>query len=131
MVQGHVDSTAKIISRIPDGDSIRYTFQFPAERAALMPYLIEKGYVTIDGTSLTLTVVDDKERSFAIALIAHSQEKVVLTDKREGDVVNIEVDCVGKYILGSEERINGMVERLVETRLEAIVETKLKAKGLI
>lgn len=123
MVQGHVDSTATIISRIPDGDSIRYTFQFPAERAALMPYLVEKGYVTIDGASLTLTAVDDKERSFAIALIAHSQEKVVLTDKKEGGVVNVEVDCVGKYILGSEERINGMVER--------IVEAKLKEKGLI
>lgn len=131
MVQGHVDSTAKIISRIPDGDSIRYTFQFPPERAGLMPYLVEKGYVTIDGTSLTLTTVDDKERTFGIALIAHSQEKVVLTDKREEDVVNVEVDCVGKYILGSEERINGLVERMVEQKLEAMVEAKLKAKGLI
>jgi riboflavin synthase len=127
MVQGHVDSTATIVGRVPDGDSIRYTFQFPADRAALMPYLVEKGYVTIDGTSLTLTMVEDAERKFAIALIAHSQEKVVLTDKREGDVVNIEVDCVGKYILGSEERINAMVERIVDARIESV----LKAKGLI
>lgn len=131
MVQGHVDSTANIISRRPDGDSIRYTFQLPSERSGLLPYLIEKGYVTIDGTSLTLTMVDGKERTFAIALIAHSQEKVVLTDKKEGDVVNIEVDCVGKYILGSEERISEMVERMVEARLDAALEAKLKAKGLI
>ncbi|KAI9634464.1 riboflavin synthase [Dioszegia hungarica] len=127
MVQGHVDSTATIVGRVPDGDSIRYTFQFPADRAALMPYLVEKGYVTVDGTSLTLTMVEDAERKFAIALIAHSQEKVVLTDKTEGDVVNIEVDCVGKYILGSEERINAMVERIVDARIESV----LKAKGLM
>jgi riboflavin synthase len=119
MVQGHVDSTANIIGRDPDGDSIRYTFQFP-EDTTLLPYLVEKGYITIDGASLTLTMVNDKERSFAIALIAHSQTKVILTDKGVGGVVNVEVDCVGKYILGSEERIANMVEKIVERKMKLL-----------
>lgn len=121
MVQGHVDGTATIISKIPDGDSIRYTFQLPAT-TTLLPFIIEKGYITIDGASLTITHVNDAQRSFGIMLIAHSQAKLTLTDKKEGDTVNIEVDCVGKYVLGSVERIEGIVEK--------IVERKLKEKGL-
>jgi riboflavin synthase len=116
MVQGHVDSTATISARVQDGDSIRYSFTLPTD--TLLPYIVEKGYITIDGASLTLTFVNDKERSFGIALIPHSQEKVVLTGKQVGEKVNIEVDCVGKYILGSEARLEGIVERLVEKKLK-------------
>ncbi|ORX34099.1 putative riboflavin synthase [Kockovaella imperatae] len=134
MVQGHVDATATITSKVPDGDSIRYTFTFsPTSSSAastsatsraqtLMPYLVEKGYITIDGASLTLTEVDDETASFGIMLIAYSQTKLVLTKKQVGDKVNIEVDCVGKYVLGSQARIEGMVER--------ILEKKLKERGL-
>ncbi|WVO13103.1 riboflavin synthase, alpha subunit [Cryptococcus depauperatus] len=118
MVQGHVDSIATIISKTPDGDSIRYTFQFP-ESTTLQPYIIEKGYVAIDGASLTITEVNDKERSFGIMLIAHSQKRLTLTDKQIGDKVNVEVDCVGKYVLGSTERIEGIVERIVEKKLQS------------
>jgi len=56
-------------------------------------------------------------------LIAHSQEKLTLTSKKPGDSVNVEVDCMGKYVLGSESRLEAMVERIVEKRL--------RAKGLI
>lgn len=87
-----------------------------------MPYLIEKGYITIDGASLTLTNVDDADQGFGIMLISHSQEKLTLTGKKVGESVNIEVDCVGKYVLGSREKIEEMVER--------IVERKLKERGL-
>ena len=83
-----------------------------------MPYLIEKGYVTIDGASLTVTSVDDKVNTFGIMLISHSQEKLTLTGKQVGNTVNIEVDCVGKYVLGSTERIEQMVERIVDRRLK-------------
>jgi len=122
MVQGHVDSTASIVSITPDGNSLRYLFQLP-ESTALLPYFIEKGYVTIDGASLTLTQVNDADRTFGIMLIAHSQEKLTLTSKKPGDSVNVEVDCMGKYVLGSESRLEAMVERIVEKRL--------RAKGLI
>ena len=60
-----------------------------------MPYLIEKGYITIDGASLTLThvsPVSSSKREFGIMLIAHSQEKLTLTSKDVGGTVNIEVD---------------------------------------
>ncbi|WVR05629.1 riboflavin synthase, alpha subunit [Kwoniella sp. DSM 27419] len=121
MVQGHVDGTATIVAKVPDGDSIRYTFQLA--EGTLLPYIIEKGYITLDGASLTITQVDDKDRTFGIMLIAHSQEKLIMTAKEVGMTVNVEVDCVGKYVLGSTERIEGIVDRLVEK--------KLKEKGLI
>jgi riboflavin synthase len=120
MVQGHVDSTARISAKTPDGESIRFSFQLPDTEAgtALIPYIVEKGYITIDGASLTLTFIDDATRSFGIALIPHSQTKVVLTGKEVGDEVNVEVDCVGKYILGSAGRLEGIVERMVEKKLK-------------
>lgn len=90
MVQGHVDGQATIISKIPDGNSIRYTFRLsPTNPTRLEPYLIEKGYVTVDGASLTLTEVNGDQ--FGIMLIAHSQSMLTLTNKEVGDTVNIEV----------------------------------------
>lgn len=117
VVQGHVDAVATIKEVKPDGASLRYTFQFPESAAHQMPYIVEKGFVTVDGASLTITQVDDSDLSFGIMLIAHSQSKLTLTNKKVGDPVNIEVDCVGKYILGSESRIAGLVERVVDRRL--------------
>lgn len=128
MVQGHVDATAQIVNKTVDGNSIRYTFAFdPTSSHNFMPYLIEKGYVTVDGASLTLTHVSplaSDKREFGIMLIAHSQEKLTLTAKDVGDLVNIEVDCVGKYVLRSLEGEDGqpgglkaLVERLVESKL--------------
>jgi riboflavin synthase len=119
--QGHVDSTATIVSKIPDGNSIRYTFHLPTP--TYLPFIIEKGYITIDGASLTITAVDDAAQTFSIMLISHSQEKLTLTGKGVGEEVNVEVDCVGKYVLGSEARIEGIVER--------ILEKKLKERGLV
>jgi riboflavin synthase len=119
--QGHVDTTARITSKIPDGNSIRYVFTLPTPTQ--LPYIIEKGYITIDGASLTVTQMDDASSTFGIMLISHSQEKLTLTSKEEGDEVNIEVDCVGKYVLGSEARIEGIVDR--------ILEKKLKERGLV
>lgn len=61
--------------------------------------------------------MDDKDRTFGIMLISHSQTKLTLTHKEVGEEVNIEVDCVGKYVLGSQSRIEAIVERVVERRL--------------
>ncbi|PPQ69781.1 hypothetical protein CVT26_014169 [Gymnopilus dilepis] len=101
-VQAHVDGTATITDRIPDGESLRLTFQFPPptpERPSLLPYLIPKGYVTIDGASLTLTGVNDAERTFSVMLIKHTQEMITLSRKPVGGKVNIEVDMVGNHVL--------------------------------
>ncbi|EIM83593.1 Lumazine-binding protein [Stereum hirsutum FP-91666 SS1] len=125
-VQGHVDTTATLISKTPDGDSLRLLFQLPEptpDRPSLLPYLIPKGYVAIDGTSLTLTSVDDAQRTFGIMLIQHTQEKITLAKKKEGSLVNIEVDMVGKYVEksvvaalggGGGDGMRALVEKVVE-----------------
>jgi len=130
-VQGHVDGTATIISVTPDQNSLRFLFQLPQPtptRPSLLPYLIEKGFIGLDGTSLTLTSVDDNERTFGVMLIAHTQHKIVLATKKVGEKVNVEVDMVGKYVeksvlsaLGgaSGEGIKALIERIVDKRLDS------------
>jgi riboflavin synthase len=125
--QGHVDDTATLISRTPDGDSLRLLFQLndaAVTRESLLPYLIPKGYITIDGTSLTLTEVDDDKRTFGIMLIQHTQQKITLGRKVIGSKVNIEVDMVGKYVeksvratlsgRGGSTEWRGVIEKIVE-----------------
>lgn len=97
-VQGHVDGTAKIVERIADGDSIRLTFEAETESKDLLRYIIEKGYVTIDGASLTITGVDDNAARFGVMLVVHTQQKITLASKKVGQRVNVEVDMVGKYV---------------------------------
>lgn len=128
-VQAHVDDTARIVTRVPDGDSLRLTFQLgnpTPSRPSLLPYLIPKGYVTIDGASLTLTDVSDADRTFSVMLIQHTQEKITLSKKPIGATVNIEVDMVGKYVeksvlaaLGdsSSSQLRMLVEKIVESVL--------------
>lgn len=95
-VQAHVDTTVTLIDRVPDGDSIRLTFELADE--AMLPYLVPKGYVALDGASLTLTSVEDEQRKFGVMLIKHTQEKITLGKKKVGSKVNMEVDMLGKYV---------------------------------
>jgi len=93
IVQGHVDGVAKVVGVVPEGDSVRMTFQVPPNLAR---YIVEKGFVALDGVSLTVT-----ERSgdrFGIALVAYTRDHVALSQKREGDAVNLEVDVLAKYV---------------------------------
>ena len=127
-----MDGTATIVDRVPDGDSLRLTFQLPEptpERPCLLPYIIPKGYVAIDGTSLTITGVDDTERKFGVMLIQHTQQKISLSKKEIGSKVNIEVDMVGKYVeksvvaaLGGEG--NAGLKRLIEKVVEDVLSRK-------
>ena len=71
--------------------------------------MVEKGYVTLDGASLTVTRVEDGEGWWEVMLIAYTQEKVVMAAKREGEEVNVEVDMVGKYV---EKSVQGYFEGL-------------------
>lgn len=68
-----------------------------------MRFVVPKGYIAIDGTSLTVIDVNDAENWFSIMLIVYTQEKVIVSGKGIGDTVNIEVDVLGKYI----ERLGG------------------------
>ncbi|KAJ3772413.1 hypothetical protein FB446DRAFT_736623 [Lentinula raphanica] len=133
-VQGHVDTTATIIERVPDGDSLRLKFQLPEptpSRPSLMRYLISKGFVAIDGASLTLTEVTDSDRSFGVMLIQHTQEKITLGKKKVGMKVNIEVDMVSKYL---EKSVSAVLEGDGPSGLRSlvgkVVEEILAGKGL-
>ena len=129
-----MDTTATLISRTPDGDSVRLLFQLPEPtpaRPSLLPYLIPKGYVAIDGASLTLTVVDDAERTFGVMLIKHTQEKITLSKKAVGAKVNIEVDMVGKFVAKGVEAALSGGGGLLPALIEKVVEDVLVKKGLV
>ena len=93
IVQGHVDGTAEIISIVEDGTSWSIEFQIPN---TLSRYIVEKGFICVDGASLT--VVNCDEKSFSIALIPYTKDNTVLGLKRVGSTVNIETDIIGKYL---------------------------------
>ena len=95
-----------------------------------MPYIIPKGYIAIDGTSLTITSVDDSRRVFGIMLIKHTQEKITLSKKPVGSTVNIEVDMVGKYVEKSVVAALSGGEGPMKTLIEKTVEDVLAKRGI-
>ncbi|KAJ2705830.1 Riboflavin synthase alpha chain [Coemansia sp. IMI 203386] len=95
-VQGHIDTTAEIIEITPDANSIWYKLRVADKK--LMPYIIPKGFIALDGTSLTVCDVNDDDQWFTIMMIAYTQTHVVMPTKKVGDLVNIEVDMLGKYV---------------------------------
>lgn len=106
-MQGHVDTVATIVSVTQDGNSLVFRLR-PREKEVLR-YVVEKGYVTLDGASLTVTAVDDGAGWWEVMLIAYTQERVVMAAKREGEEVNVEVDMVGKYV---EKSVRGYIDGL-------------------
>uniref|UniRef100_A0A0L0NSU1 Riboflavin synthase n=1 Tax=Candidozyma auris TaxID=498019 RepID=A0A0L0NSU1_CANAR len=127
VVQGHVDTIATITKKVADGNAIAFTFQL-RERENIN-YIVEKGFIAIDGTSLTVTHVDYETAEFSIMLVSYSQEKVILSKKEVGHTVNIEVDFTGKLIekqieLTLEGQLKKQNSPLVKL-IEGIVEKKL------
>jgi riboflavin synthase len=90
IVQGHVDGTGVLLSRDEAGLT---RFGIPAR---LTRYVVEKGSITVDGASLT--VVEITEDEFSIALIPTTLELTTLGRKQPGDIVNLEVDVLAKYV---------------------------------
>ena len=93
MVQGHVDTTGKLLSIANEGQFAIYRWSFPAEYAELV---VSKGSIAVDGVSLT--IVDPDATSFAAALIPETLRRTNLGDAHDGDRVNLEFDMVAKYI---------------------------------
>ncbi|MEM9263784.1 MAG: riboflavin synthase, partial [Pseudomonadota bacterium] len=92
-VQGHVDGVGTIKSFRPDGDALWLAVSITP---SLMRYVAQKGYVAIDGASLT--VVNLGPDWFDVTLVSYSQEKLILPQKNMGEKVNIEVDILAKYV---------------------------------
>ena len=93
IVSGHVDGTARIAGRVPEGDSMRFTFEVPG---ALARFVAPKGSVCLDGVSLTVNEVEGAR--FGVNLIPHTQEATTFGDRREGDRVNLEIDTLARYV---------------------------------
>jgi len=108
-VQGHVDTTAAIESLTPDGNALTVRLR-PADPAVLV-YVVEKGYIALDGASLTIVAVDDDAGWFEVMLVAYTLDKIVMRRKAVGDSVNVEVDMAGKYI---EKQVKAHLAKMVE-----------------
>ena len=93
IVSGHVDGTGTVHGIRPEGESSIYTFRAPAD---LMPMLVEKGSVAVDGISLTCFHLRDE--LFDVAVIPHTMSVTTLGVRRPGSPVNLEVDVMGKYV---------------------------------
>ena len=93
IVQGHVDGTATIVSRTPGDRWEVVQFSLPA---ALARYVVEKGSITVDGVSLTVSAVTDA--TFSVSLIPTTLALTTLGHKGVGDPVNLEVDVLAKYV---------------------------------
>jgi len=92
-VQGHVDGTATVVSVDRDGDWVVMWFR---PQSAQQRLLVPKGSVAIDGVSLTVVAVESDR--FSVALIPHTLAVTTLGQRREGDLVNLENDVLGKYV---------------------------------
>ena len=92
-VQGHVDGVGRVVSAVGEGPSIVVRIAAPSE---LLRYVVERGFVAVDGASLT--VVRLRPDGFDVSLVYHTQQAITLPGKRPGTPVNIEVDVVGKYV---------------------------------
>jgi riboflavin synthase len=129
-VQGHVDTIASIAETRPDGNAI--TFRLKPSDKSILRYVVKKGYVTLDGASLTVTAVDDEEGWFEIMLIAYTQDRVAMSKKKQGDDVNVEVDMVGKYVeKGVAAYFEGSVwdgGAMMEKMVQRMVDERLKSK---
>lgn len=103
IVSGHIDGVGRIVSLKDDKNAILMKI---AADADILHYIVEKGSVALDGISLTVAAVTD--RDFTVSLIPHTRQVTNLGSKGEGSLINIENDVVGKY-----------VEKLLQPRQDA------------
>jgi len=122
-VQGHVDGTATIVDRWVEEDSLFFRFQVDPK---LIPYIVAKGFIAVDGTSLTVVDSDPKTSTFTLMLIEYTQKKIVVTSKEKGDRVNIEVDVLAKYAEAALAPVMPRIEAL-ESRVKELEAELAKA----
>lgn len=103
-----MDTVATIVETRQDGNAI--TFRLAPREQSVLRYVVEKGFVALDGASLTVCAVNNGTTAagaqadestqgwFEVMLIAYTQEKIVMAKKGKGEEVNVEVDMVGKYV---------------------------------
>ncbi|HEY66107.1 MAG TPA: riboflavin synthase [Caldilineae bacterium] len=92
-VQGHVDGVGRVVALVPEEDAIIARFSAPP---SVMRYIVPKGFIAVDGVSLT--VVDRLANGFTVSLIPYTMAHTIAGRYQVGDVVNLEVDILGKYV---------------------------------
>ena len=95
IVQGHVDGVGSVIHLLPGEKWAQLDVTVPAH---LMKYVVAQGSIALDGVSLTVGSLDDATNTVTVWLIPETLEKTILSDKRPGDPINIEVDILAKYL---------------------------------
>lgn len=103
LVQGHIDSTGKILSYSPEGGAIITTYMAPPE---VSKYLVPRAFIAVDGASLT--VIDCSKDTFSVSLVGFTREHTNLAKRHTGDLVNLEVDITAKYVeklIGSKQSL--------------------------
>ena len=115
LVQGHVDNTGRVTLVTRQSGAMLIRFEAPSEA---MRYIVKKGFIAVDGVSLT--VVDCDAGSFLISVVDYTQEHTTLGRKQAGDMVNLEVDIIAKY-----------VERISQTNRQGITVDFLQEHGYL
>ena len=113
LVQGHIDGAGRVSSIAPEGEAVMITIKAPSP---VMRYIVEKGFIAVDGVSLT--VVGCEAASFTVSIVGYTREHTTLGASKVGDEVNLEVDIIAKY-----------VERLNQPRTSGITVEFLKENG--
>ncbi|MCX6002918.1 MAG: riboflavin synthase [Chloroflexi bacterium] len=93
LVQGHIDDTGRVIAIKHENEAILMRFEVPHQ---LMRYVAVEGFIAADGVSLT--VVETGENSLAVSLVGYTQRHTALGKRKIGDVINLEVDIIAKYV---------------------------------
>lgn len=111
IVSGHIDGTGKIINKKVVDNAVLY---YVSADKKILNYIIEKGSIAIDGISLT--IVDITNSYFSVSIIPHTLSNTILTQKNIGDIVNLENDCIGKYVkrfMSIEEKSSNITEEFL------------------
>jgi riboflavin synthase len=114
-VQGHIDDTGRVTSVNWDGTAMLIRVEAPAQA---MRYIVKKGFIAVDGVSLT--IVDCDAGSFLVSIVDYTREHTILGSKQVGDLVNLEVDIIAKYL-----------ERLSQAHTSGITIDFLKEHGFL
>ena len=93
LVQGHVDGTGRLASLTEKGEALLLKFE---TRPEIMHYIVSKGFIAVDGVSLT--VVDSENDFFTVSIVRHTRYNTTLGKKMVGETVNLEVDIIAKYV---------------------------------
>ena len=122
IVSGHIDGIGEIASLIKDGNSTLVSIKATLN---ILRYIVEKGSVAIDGTSLTVVYVD--EFMFKVSIIPHTAKESTLLNKNLGQTVNIECDVIGKYV----ERLLKFDNLKINSKKDVINEEFLSNNGFL